>query len=105
MDDEDNIIKKTLYLVEDRKFNKIVPENEICFDCLIKMPKHMDHCEVCNNCVEGFQMHNKILNRCVGDGNLRIYFWWCFSSFIALQMLMLRVFTLFWDELETPFWL
>lgn len=54
MEDEDNIVKKTLYLIEDWKFHKIVPENEICFDCLIKKPKHMDHCEVCNNCVEGF---------------------------------------------------
>lgn len=27
MEDEDNIVKKTLYLIEDWKFNKIVPEN------------------------------------------------------------------------------
>lgn len=54
IEDEDNIIKKTLYLIEDWKFNKIVPESEICYDCLIKKPKHMDHCEEFNNCVEGY---------------------------------------------------
>jgi hypothetical protein len=54
LDDEDNIIKKILGQIDDRQFHKLVPENEICFDCLLKKPKHMDHCEECNQCVEGF---------------------------------------------------
>lgn len=52
--DSDNIIRKILKFIDNRQFNKIMPEHEICFDCLLKKPKHMEHCEECNLCVDGF---------------------------------------------------
>lgn len=84
LNDEENIIKHTLKAIDDQQFSSIVPEAEICFDCLLKKPKHMEHCEEVNRCVAGFQLYNPILNICVGKGNLRVYFFWCFFTFLSL---------------------
>lgn len=65
----------------------------------------MEHCESCNKCVSGFQLHNPLLNKCVGYGNLRVYFFWCFFTFLSLQTFMIWVFTIFWSEVHTPFYL
>ena len=54
LEDNDNIIRRILEEIEERRFHKIPPETEICFNTLIKKPKHMNYCGEFEKCVEGY---------------------------------------------------
>ena len=61
LDDADNILQTVLFHIENKHFNRIVPENEICFDCLVKQQKHMGHCEECDACAHELMTHSLFL--------------------------------------------
>ena len=45
LEDKDNIIRRMLEEIEERRFSRIPPESEICFHTLTKKPKHMNYCQ------------------------------------------------------------
>jgi hypothetical protein len=89
IEDKENIVYKVIDQIELKLFHKLIPEVEMCFDCLLQKPKHADHCTRCGLCVEGWQLHSKFLNRCVGEGNARAYFIWVHTSSMLLLLFFL----------------
>ena len=70
LDDPDNVLQTVCFQIENQEFHKIIPEEEICFDCLVQKAKHTNHCDSCDVCLPGFQLHSKFFNLCVADKNL-----------------------------------
>ena len=51
------------------------------FDGFQRPPKS-SHCQVCNNCVRGYDHHCNLLNNCIGKRNMRV-----FCCFLAISLI------------------
>jgi hypothetical protein len=50
----------------------------LCHSCHIQRPNRAKHCRVCRRCVSIFDHHCPFVNNCVGRGNYRYFFVYCF---------------------------
>ena len=74
----------------------------MCFDCLLKKDKHIEHCGSCNKCVYDWHLHSKFLNRCVGSGNARSYYVWVHTSSLLLFIYFCSMHTAYLPDTKTP---
>mmetsp|Transcript_8494 Transcript_8494/g.7849 ORF Transcript_8494/g.7849 Transcript_8494/m.7849 type:complete len:179 (-) Transcript_8494:118-654(-) len=45
---------------------------------------HSEHCLKCDRCVKDYQFHSKFFNKCIGDGNYKVYvFFVCLSYWFS----------------------
>jgi len=61
-----------------------------CEPCkIVKLP-HTGHCSTCDSCVRFYMGHSKVLNKCIGKRNYRVYFLFIifgllFAAFLGLS--------------------
>ena len=55
------------------KFLSIAEPHYLCPTCQIMKTPRSHHCNICNQCVERFDHHSLLLNKCIGVKNHQIY--------------------------------
>lgn len=70
-----------------------VNDYTICNRCKIIMPKDMniEHCEDCDVCVVGMDHHCPWTSKCVGEGNLWLFYVFVISTFVLLLYFMVAL--------------
>jgi len=49
-------------------------ENSFCESCRVFQTEEIEHCDECNVCVEGFDHHCPWVGKCIGKGNLCLFY-------------------------------
>ena len=55
---------------------------KFCETCMIFRPQRTAHCNVCNNCVMGFDHHCVWLGTCIGKRNYKFFMYFITSLFL-----------------------
>ena len=92
IEDDGSVVQNIVKLVERHQLHRISTTLEsACFDCLVNKDKHVEHCQKCEHCVQGFQKHSKFFSKCIGDGNARAYYFWLLLSALFLSTFVVTV--------------
>jgi hypothetical protein len=76
--------------MEARHLHKIEEmSNRYCYECLIIKSKSADHCKHCNQCVNYRHKHSKIFGRCIGNENVKTYFFHLLLSMLFITLFIL----------------
>ena len=69
-DGEGGLAEKLTREFKTLPLEKMTTLDQMCFTCMRYKTVHAEHCKICNQCVEGYHLHD---SKCVGEGNQRFY--------------------------------
>ena len=92
IDDDGNVVSSIVKFIDSHQLHRLSTTLEsACFECLVLKDKHVEHCQVSEQCVQGFQKHSKFFSKSIGDGNARAYYFWMLLSALFLSTFVVTV--------------
>lgn len=79
-----------------RNYGEPRPKYRMCHKCSfwVEIDKNVVHCYECNICVEGYDHHCSLINKCIGRKNKIYFYLFVLSAMILLIYFIVSIFTL-----------